>query len=112
MCASLDCDRTSSGKSAYSSGCASDAEPPDSFAHSTNDPSDCAAPTPEPGCCYGTSSMCNPDYDEAPCARMARRGGCEWRTGNDPDLGNIVTEAPTPSPTPAAADEFSAFAAA
>ena len=44
----------------------------------------CTAPTPAPGCCYGTSSKCATD-NQAQCDKMSARAGCEWRSGHDAD---------------------------
>jgi len=49
----------------------------------------CTAPTAEPGCCYGENKKCDTD-NEAQCDKMAKKAGCEWRSGHDADC-TIVT---------------------
>merc|ERR1712013_655372 len=45
------------------------------------------------GCCFGANSKCSTD-DQATCEKNARRGGCEWRVGDNPDLCAV----PEPEP--------------
>merc|ERR1719245_1957146 len=54
------------------------------------DENDCALPTAEPGCCYGSDNACDTD-DEVMCLK-GKRKGCEWIAG--------TTECVPPTPEP------------